>query len=108
MYPVFNAYPTLSQPMLSQPTPQTPPAIQYVNGKTSAEAYQLPANSSVLLMDSSECKFYIKQTDASGMATVKTYKFEEVRDDTVNPEYITRSEFESFKSELKHTEEHSL
>lgn len=89
MYP-FNPYSYLSQPQ----------TIQYVNGRQSAESYQMPANSSVILMDSNRARFYMKQTDASGMATIRAYDFKEVE---VNKpaEYVTKSEFESFKAEMK-------
>ena len=94
MYPTFNPYPQLQLP---QPTP----SIQYVNGKASADAYQMSPNCSVLLMDSTCNRFYIKKTDASGMATVHTYEFEEVSDEHNTGDYVTREEFEEFKAELK-------
>jgi hypothetical protein len=74
--------------------------IQYVNGRQSAESYQMPANSSVILMDSNMPRFYMKKTDASGMAMVKAYDFKEVEENKA-PEYVTKSEFESFKAEMK-------
>lgn len=87
--------PTIPQmPQLQQQT------IQYVNGKQSAESYQMPANSSVILMDSNTNKFYLKQTDASGIATIRTYDFRESKDDKP-AEYVTKSEFEQFKAKLK-------
>lgn len=92
MYPFFN----YQSPYLSQPTQN----IQYVNGRQSAESYQMPANSSVILMDSNKARFYMKQTDASGMATVRAYDFKEVEENKA-PEYVTKSEFETFKAEMK-------
>ena len=75
-------------------------SIQYVNGRQSAESYQMPANSSVILMDSNTSRFYMKQTDASGLATIRAYDFKEAKEDKA-PEYVTKSEFESFKAKLK-------
>ena len=98
MYPIYNTYPTVPNQLL--PQPQTAQTIQYVSGRAGVDSFPMSANSSGLFMDSTQCKFYIKQTDANGIPTVKTYKFEEVTDDTVNAEYITRSEFENFKAEL--------
>ena len=101
MYPVYNPFQQLQLPQPSQ-------NIQYVNGKASADAYQMPPNSSVLLMDSTCSRFYIKKTDASGMATVHTYSFEEVTDEPSNPDYVTRDEFETFKAELNKPTEAGL
>jgi len=93
MYPI---YPTVS-PFVPQAQQQT---IQYVNGKQSAESYQMPANSSVILMDSNLPRFYLKQTDASGLATIRSYDFKETEQEKP-AEYVTKSEFESFKAEMK-------
>lgn len=91
MYPIYQY-----QSFLSQPTQN----IQYVNGRQSAEGYPMTPNSSVILMDSGMPRFYVKQTDASGMATVKAYDFSEVEEEKPT-EYVTKSEFESFKAKLK-------
>lgn len=91
MYPI---YPTVSPYMPQQQS------IQYVNGKQSAESYQMPANSSVILMDSNLPRFYMKQTDASGLATIRSYDFKETEEEKP-AEYVTKSEFESFKEEMK-------
>ena len=80
--------------------------IQYVNGKSSAEAYQMPANSSVILMDSGRARFYMKQTDASGVATVKAYDFKEAEEEKP-AEYVTKSEFEQFKAQMKGVKDES-
>ena len=74
--------------------------IQYVNGKQSAEAYQMTPNSSVILMDSNQARFYLKQTDASGMATIKVYDFHEAEEEKP-AEYVTKSEFETFKAQME-------
>ena len=75
-------------------------SIQYVNNKQSAEAYQLAPNSSVILMDSNQARFYMKQTDASGMATLKAYDFKEAKEERPE-EYVTKAEFEKFKASMK-------
>ena len=95
MYPI---YPSPYQQLVA---PQAQPqSIQYVNGKQSAESYQIPANSSVILMDSNTSRFYMKQTDASGMATIRSYDFKETEDEKP-VEYVTKAEFEKFKANLK-------
>ena len=95
MYP-FNPYQSIIPPQI-QPAPQN---IQYVNDRKSAESYQLPANSSVILMDSNQARFYMKQTDASGIATIKAYDFKEAEAEKPK-EYVTKEEFEKFKANLK-------
>lgn len=80
--------------------PQQTQSIQYVNGRQSAESYQMGANSSVILMDSTRARFYLKQTDASGIATLKAYDFKEAEADKP-AEYVTKSEFEAFKAAMK-------
>lgn len=86
--------------------PQSTQNIQYVNGRQSAESYQLLPNSSVILMDSNMARFYLKKTDASGMATVKAYDFKEVEAEKP-AEYVTKSEFEAFKADMKGVKDES-
>ena len=98
---MYSFYPPMQQPIFPQPIPQAPAqSIQYVNGKQSAETYQMPANSSVILMDSNMSRFYMKQTDASGNATIRSYDFKETEEEKPK-EYVTKQEFEAFKSKLK-------
>ena len=83
--------------------PQVPTqtqSIQYVNDKASAESYQMPANSSVILMDSNLPRFYMKQTDASGVATIKSFDFKETEKEKP-VEYVTKAEFEEYKAKMK-------
>ena len=92
-------YPYQTTPFLQQ-LQQPAQSIQYVNGKQGAESYQMAANSSVILMDSNLPKFYMKQTDASGIATIRAYDFVEAEEERPE-EYVTKKEFESFKAKLK-------
>ena len=94
MYPIYQY-----QSFLSQPTQ----CIQYVNGRPSADNYPMTPNSSVILMDAEKPRFYVKQTDASGIATIKEYDFKEAEVEKPT-EYVTKSEFESFKAEVKGVE----
>ena len=75
--------------------------IQYVNGIESVKAYQLDPNSSVLLMDNNLPRFYVKTTDAAGMASIKTFEFREYIEEEpqkIDPEqFVTRTEFEELK-----------
>lgn len=51
--------------------------ITFVNGIEGAKAYQLSPNSSALLMDSDNSKFYVKTTDSLGVPKVSSYSFVE-------------------------------
>lgn len=51
--------------------------ITFVNGIEGAKAFQLRPNSSVLLMDSDNSKFYVKSTDNLGIANITSYNFVE-------------------------------
>lgn len=44
-----------------------------VNGREGANAFAMPANSSVLLLDINQPIIYLKQTDGGGYANVTTY-----------------------------------
>lgn len=75
------------------------PAIQYVNGRQSADNYAMQPNTDVILMDSTMDRFYIKKADASGSCTVETYDFHKAEDDK-KAEYVTREEFDNLRSDL--------
>ena len=51
--------------------------IIWVNGKENVNAIQLPPNSSILLMDSQNDKFYIKTTDDIGLGKIRTFNYKE-------------------------------
>jgi hypothetical protein len=92
------------QPQQSQQNQAAP--IQYVNGRASADQYMMGVNSSALLMDSTQARFYIKTTDAAGMSSVKAYDFEEAKDLSTPVEistqnFVTREEFDQLKESLK-------
>lgn len=95
MYPTL--YPFQTAPYAA---PQQTQNIQYVNNKASVESYQMGPNSSVILMDSNLPRFYTKHTDASGVATIKSFDFKETEEEKPT-EYVTKAEFEKFKSSMK-------
>lgn len=63
--------------------------LKMVNGRKSAEQYSTLPNSRVLLMDSNCDRFYIKETDAAGVTSIKTYEFTEIDDTPQQPNYVT-------------------
>lgn len=89
--------------------------IIFVQGETGAKAYQIPINSTVLLMSSEANEFFIKSTDQAGFPTIKKYRFTEVTQATGQTEgqtnakqtqnFVTREEFEALKNEIKQLKE---
>ena len=57
-----------------------------------------------MLLANDDSKFYIKTTDATGMSTLKAYRFEEIKEAPEVPfesnKYVTKEEFEGFKSSI--------
>lgn len=74
-----------------------------VNGIEGAKAYQMPPNSTAALFDSNNDLMYIKITDGAGFPTIRTFAFTEyttTQNSEQANEYVTKSEFEKFKSEV--------
>lgn len=63
-----NNYYQNFQPQNQNTSQQT--NITFVNGIEGAKAYQMSPNSSALLMDSDNSKFYVKTTDSLGVAKI--------------------------------------
>jgi hypothetical protein len=75
--------------------------ITYVQGESGAKGYPVTSGYMMLLMDSEAQKFYIKQTDAVGIPTMKKYKFEEIVDpEPEKIEYVTKTDFEDFENRI--------
>lgn len=55
-----------------------PTMVQYANGRDGAMAFDLPRNSSILLMDTSEPIIWLKVTDANGKPDVTGYAIKEL------------------------------
>lgn len=96
----YQAPPQYDAPSTQRPSLQVP----WVNGEVGAQAYLIAPNSTVLLMDSDNPIFYIKTSDASGKAMIQAFKYEELKPNTAPQSapaaYVTRQEFEEFKSSL--------
>ena len=106
--PYFNPY--YPQPMqdnlaqLRQQQMQTMPpqgGVQWVAGRPEAENWLIAPNSAIALWDSTAPVVYLKQADASGKPTLKTYDLVErlasAPDAQKAPaqEYVTRKEFDA-------------
>lgn len=110
----YNGYPTIPyyNPLSTDrvmPTqaqiqnPQVNQGILWVQGESGAKSYLVAPNTSVLLMDSENSKFYIKSTDQSGMPNLRTFEYKEIStnpsvgepkgDTEHNDKFVTRNEF---------------
>lgn len=79
MYQPYNYYqPQIQQPVqqtIQQPVqqPQNPSSMIWVRNATEAAMYPVAPNNAVALWDSGVSCIYLKQADASGKPTMKTY-----------------------------------
>lgn len=97
-YPM-QPYQQPMQPM--QPTQQDEiQGVRFVDGLEDAQRCVTPFGSKVLLMDKNSDKFYIKDTDITGVATVSEYEFRKVTNEAQNSDYVTREELEARISQL--------
>lgn len=76
LYNPYNSN-TLNPAQAGNPyQPVTKQEIIRVNGENGAKAYQMPPNSSALLLDEAQPLIWLKQTDGAGYPTVTAYKIE--------------------------------
>ena len=77
MYPInpFNPYQGVNPAYLTQNNAhlQNVNQIIKVNGKGGADAYQMPPNSQVLLLDETQPLLWLKQTDGAGYPSLTAY-----------------------------------
>lgn len=104
-------------------TPQNNQII-FVQGETGAKAYQIPNNTTILLMSSESNEFFIKTTDSSGFPTIRKFTFQEHPNQEQQPkqcncqnnstaplplkDYVTQEEFNNFKKEILNFYESNL
>lgn len=78
----------------------------YVNGLEGAKAFFVPPNGRVLLMDSDNPVFYMKTANAMGQTSVRTFKFEEVQDQSApKVDYVKQSDLTVFDVRIKRLED---
>ena len=106
-----NSYYQNFQPQTSNFNQQT--NITFVNGIEGAKAFQMSPNSSALLMDSDNSKFYVKSTDSLGVAKISSYSFTEdenlygsnqTSQDTANIVQLSKDEYDSLMSRVAELE----
>lgn len=107
---------SVSQPIqnLQQPLQQSlqSSGLIKVTGIDGAKAYQMPPNGITALFDSNDDIFYVKTTDGAGFPTIKTYKFtaieETAKQEVSVNDFISRAEFEQFKTEVMNNGKQSI
>lgn len=86
-------------PMPQNPIPQG--GVQWVSGEQEARSWMVAPNAAVALWDSTAPVIYLKQADASGKPTLKTYDLVERLASGGDaqkknaPDYVTRKEFDA-------------
>ena len=73
--------------------------IVKVNGINGANAYQMNPNQMTALFDENEDYFYLKTTDGAGFPSIRTFRFEEVTQNS--EEFVTKDEYQKGINELK-------
>ena len=68
-----NYYPQMYPQMQMPQTYSHQQQVTKVNGRNGAEAYQMPPNSSTLLLDETSPIIYLAQTDGAGYKTLTAY-----------------------------------
>lgn len=110
-----NAYQPPTMP--GQTAQQAAPSIIWVPNAQAAEGYLVAPNSAVVLWDSSAPVVYLKQTDASGKPSMKTYDLVERTIPAQTPpqtaqqpgvEFVTRAEFDKLAARCAALEKQEL
>ena len=108
--PYQNQY--MSQIQVPQPqAQQNNNGLIWVQGETGAKSYLVAPNTTVLLMDSENQRFYLKSTDASGMPLpLRIFEYTEKPQNGANKaqenqtmdlsSYATKAEFDAFRDEI--------
>ena len=107
--PTPNGYSGTGSHLYSQQRPVS--NLLKVTGPESAKAYQVGPNSSVVLFDANEPIFYLKSTDDSGFATLRTFEFSEKAPDVIDVQaakpdpvdtsaFATKEDVDSIRKEL--------
>ncbi len=103
-------YQQMYYPQQMQPQPQGN-GIIWVQGEAGAKSYLVAPNNTVQLWDSENNVIYLKSADSSGMPSIKVldYTIRENGSQTGSnglknaSDFVTKDEFENFKSEIMKT-----
>ena len=109
-YVPFNPYP---QPGYNKPIQQPQNTYAFVNGLEGAKSYIVPANQTVLLMDSEQPVCYMKTANALGQSTLRYFKLTECSETDVRTPitpvppksgYVTKEEFDDLVKRIEKLE----
>ena len=97
----------------SQPQ-QINQGLLWVQGETGAKSYLVAPNSTVLLMDSENSRFYLKSADGAGMPNMRIFEYKEIsntpqnvlqgqysNEKELNDKYVTREEYDCLKRQYE-------
>lgn len=73
--------------------------IRFVNGIEEARNCMIPYGSRAILMDKEKDRFYIKETDFSGVSTVSEYEFKKVEAEA-SMKYATKDDLAAFSNQV--------
>ena len=65
----------------------------WVSSEQEADQFPVAPNAAIVLWDSQQPRVYVKQADASGRATKKSYRLVEESGQIAQEEFVTRKEF---------------
>ena len=117
-YPYQNNYPypmpdrlaQLQYPQMMQP-PQQNSGLLWVSGEIGAKSYLVAPGTTVLLMDSEAQRFYLKSTDISGMPSIRTFEYSELRpeaqkqplnvSENLSEQFVTREEYNEMRAQYE-------
>lgn len=111
LYRPYSAYAPMQMPQPMPQPQQQQNAITWVQGEGGAKSWMVAPNTTVLLMDSEEQKFYVKSADASGMPSMRIYKYTECPQNALNApngalndskvDFPTREEFNDLRAKYE-------
>ena len=99
-------YSTIANTLLAQMTNQnnaapSKRAVVTVAGLSDARSFNLQPGESVVLIDSNDDYFYIKECDDIGKSTTRCFKYEEVEVEEVSTNGVSKKEFDKLSGDVK-------
>lgn len=103
--PQYQQQPQPQMQIPNIPQPNGNQGLIWVSGEIGAKSYLVAPNSTVMLMDSEQNRFFIKSTDSAGMPSIKTYEYKECVQNVpqalnsnvnnLSEQFATREEYEA-------------
>lgn len=103
---MYNPYqfqnPSQYQPMVNPVQYQQRSEVVRVNGRNGAEAFQMPPNSSVLLLDETAPIVWLKITDGASYPTLTGYEIKPIETET---KMVNNASYEALEERIAKIEE---